>query len=345
MPYKFSPEETKALPEELRCVEDRRNNPVRGRNTIFRLRQQNMIAYTFPFVPGFAGAGINAMPYAELINQPLKNADDEGHLFYGADYVVTSEQKAKVAGDIFEEVEAGILWNAAARWNRYMRTGSWTGSPKYGKPATSPNPERQVAAVSLPRHFDWVRMLRADAVEKVQKVRDELAQRSLLLPTSTPDILILRLPDELTEFAPFETELPDLSLKSQSLLTDVHKVLLGRVAATDFILAIALKRSLRSDRLYQPLYEANIMQLLLEGTLGAEQIDFEVHTLESAGTRAEETYRAASLAAVATGHSKPHRAVRDLHLPATASDLVRRLYSFLDARFGPVTTTSTPLSV
>jgi len=71
------------------------------------------------------------------------------------------------------------------------------------------------------------------------------------------------------------------------------------------VLAIALKKSLRSDRLYQPLYEANIMQLLLEGRLGAPQVDFEVHTLQSAGTAAVETYKSASLAAVAT---ERHRA-------------------------------------
>lgn len=51
------------------------------------------------------------------------------------------------------------------------------------------------------------------------------------------------------------------------------------------------------------------------GKLGAPQVDFEVHTLESAGTAAVDTYRAASLAAVATGHSNPHRAVRDLYEP------------------------------
>jgi Cfr10I/Bse634I restriction endonuclease len=72
-----------------------------------------------------------------------------------------------------------------------------------------------------------------------------------------------------------------------------HQWLEGKVEAGEIILTIALKKSLRSDRLYQPLYEANIMQLLLEGKLGAPQVDFEVHTLESAGKAARDTYRAA----------------------------------------------------
>jgi hypothetical protein len=71
---------------------------------------------------------------------------------------------------------------------------------------------------------------------------------------------------------------------------------------------------------------------LLEGKLGAPQVDFEVHTLESAGTGAVDTYRAASLAAVATGHSNPHRAVRDLYEPANADELIRRFLDFLGQR-------------
>jgi len=50
------------------------------------------------------------------------------------------------------------------------------------------------------------------------------------------------------------------------------------------LLAVAFKKSLRSDRLYQPLYEANIMQLLLEGQLDAPRVEFEVHTLQHLGT-------------------------------------------------------------
>ena len=49
-------------------------------------------------------------------------------------------------------------------------------------------------------------------------------------------------------------------------------------------------------------------------------------------TRAIETYRAASLAGVATMHASPHRAVRDLYEPPTASQVVRRFVAFLEAR-------------
>src|SRR5439155_10442935 len=113
----------------------------------------------------------------------------------------------------------------------------------------------------------------------------------------------------------FSSELGSPNHEGQQLLGRAYRSFEGRVEPGEILLAIALKKSLRSDRLYQPLYEANIMQLLLEGRLGAPQVDFEVHTLQSAGTRAVETYRAASLGSVATRHAQPHRAVRALYEP------------------------------
>ena len=336
MPFAFSETETRALPEALRCIEDRRNNPVRGRDTQFRLLQQNMLAYTFPFIPGFAGPGINKMPFRQVVDRPTVNAREEGRLLYGVDFVLTGNQIAKVEGDIFEEIEAAIHWNAAARWNQYMTDGTWPAIPKYPRPSAKRATNRQVAVLSLPRRYDWVRLLVKEARDLIAVLRFELREHGLSLPTSTPDILAVALPEELRDDERFRTELPGLNHAHQQILTDAHKDLEGRIEPGEFILAIALKKSLRSDRLYQPLYEANIMQLLLEGRLGAPQVDFEVHTLESAGTAAIATYSSASLAAVATGHANPHRAIRDLYEPTDADQLVRRFLAFLDVRMAIV---------
>jgi len=104
----------------------------------------------------------------------------------------------------------------------------------------------------------------------------------------------------------------------------------------EIVLAVAFKVSLRSDRLYQPLYEANIMQLLLEGSLGAPRVEFEVHTLDRSGTDAVNTYAAASLFGVATARDDVHRAVRELYEPISATDLAKRLFSFLAERMSLV---------
>jgi len=296
-----------------------------------------MLAYTFPdFVPGWAAGGVNRLPFPQLLGRPIENAIRYGQQIYGQQFEVSSNQIAKVAGDIFQEVEAGMLWNAAARWNRYMTGEEWLREPRYTRPAVTPSPARQIAVVGLPRRYDWVRLLTPAAESVIARTRAELREHDLLLPTSTPDIVVAVLPESLRWTNEFQLELSDLGHKSQKILRLAHRKLERLVEAGEIILAIALKKSLRSDRLYQPLYEANIMQLLLEGKLGAPQVDFEVHTLESAGTAARDTYRAASLGAVATGHARPHRAVRDLYEPSNADELVRRFFDFLNARMALV---------
>jgi Cfr10I/Bse634I restriction endonuclease len=333
MPFTFSIEVTRSLPKEELCIEDRRDNPVRNRSTKFRLAQANMLAYTFPsFVPGFAESGVNALPFRAVVERPTTNARMEGTHFYGDDFFVTGSQIAKVEGDVFETLTGAILWNAAARWNRYMSGGGWSGLPRYTHPKVMPAIERQVAVLSLPRRYDWVRLLVPEADATVRGLRTKLEGHGLSLPTSTPDIMVVALPSEYRDDDRFQTELPNLGRDSQRLLSSAHRLVEKRVEPVEFVLGIAMKKSLRSDRLYQPLYEANIMQLLLEHNLGAPQVDFEVHTLESAGTRAKETYRAASLAAVASDHPNPHRAVRELYEPANAQDVVRRFLTFLDHR-------------
>lgn len=333
MPFAFDPALSAGLPRDLQPIEDRRDNPVRGRPTLFRLAQANMLAYTFPdFVPGFAQSGINLLPFPKLLGRPIENAMRYGQQLYGQQFEVSSNQVAKVAGDIFQEVEAAILWNAATRWNRFMAGQPWGHQPRYPAPSVQPDPNRQIAVVGLPRRYDWVRLLTPEASEWIDALRGELARHDLLLPTSTPDIMVTVLPPECRLSPEFSTDIKNLGHKEQKLLRHAHLELEGRIEPGEIILAIALKKSLRSDRLYQPLYEANIMQLLLEGKLGAPRVDFEVHTLESAGTAARDTYRAASLAAVATGYASPHRAIRDLYEPANADELVRRFYEFLNER-------------
>lgn len=333
MPFTFDPTVTDALPAGQRCIEDRTANPVRGRPTKFRLAQQNMLAYTYPdFVPGFHTGGMNRHPFGDLIEQPIENARQEGQHLYPAQFAISSNQVAKVAGDVFQELEAVILWNAAARWNRYMTGDEWPTAPRYPRPSVGPSERRQVAVLNLPRRYDWVRLLTPDAKKVIATLRNDLGNHNLLLPTSTPDLMIVVLPEGLRGDDSFRRELPDLSLASQRISNSAYRLMEGKIEAGEIILAIALKKSLRSDRLYQPLYEANIMQLLLEGKLGAPQVDFEVHTLESAGTAAITTYRAASLGLVATGHAKPHRAVRELYEPPHADALVRRFLDFLNQR-------------
>jgi hypothetical protein len=334
MPFVFSREALTKLPKSELLIEDRRDNPVRNRKTLFRLAQQNMIAYTYSEgVPGFASPGMNGHPFAAVVDQAAANARAEGTERFGSDFSLSPPQIAKVLGDIFEVLEGAIHWNAACRWNRLVVDGTWDGAPRYPRPAVKePSPDRQVVSLALPRRYDWVRLLEPGARREIEAVLDELRKHQLGLPTSTPDLVVVALPEKFRSDIRFRTELTSLRFDEQRRLNGVYAEMEGLIGASDVILAVAVKKSLRSDRLYQPLYEANIMQLLLEGRLGAPLVEFEVHTLDSIGTRAKKIYEAASLAAVATRHAEPHRAVRELYEPPNAQDLVKRFLSFLEAR-------------
>lgn len=335
MPFRFSQLATEALPPELRCLDDVRNRPIRGRTTQFRLLQQNMLAYTFAeTLPGWGSPGLNSMPFTEVVQQPIVNARAEGDLLYGADLRIESNAIAKVTGDIYEVLTSAVLWDAAAYWNRYMTGGDWPTSPRYARPTVARSVRRQVAVVNLPRRYDWVRLLEPGAKATIQALRDQLEQADLSMPTSTPDIAVVVLPEEVRDQEKWRTPVGNLTLPSQAILTNAHQALAGQVEAGEIILAMALKSSLRSDRLYQPLYEANVMQFLLEGHLGAPRVEFEVHALTAEGTGAVEIYRAAALHSAGTDQA--HRAVRELYQPQHGAQIVQRFIAFLNQRMALV---------
>ena len=339
MPYLFSNVATRALPPDAQLICDIRNAPIRRRKTQFRLMQQNILSYTFDsWVPGFSSSHVyNTTDIRDLVQQGINNADEEGRFRFEQDYAVDGNAKAKVLGDLYETITTAILWNTAAMWNSYMVTGQWTGSPRYSKPVLSPRPTRQVAALNLPRGYDWVRLLQSEARQAISGVRAPLAKKGLTIPTSTPDIAVVILPDDAARAdGRWRTQLANLQLPQQVNIASAYAELAGRIEPGELILAIAAKRSLRSDRLYQPLYEANIMQLLLEHFLGAPRVDFEVHTLSVEGTGAVNIYAAATIYAVATDSPNIHRSVRELYVPTTPVPFVARFLEFLDVRMASV---------
>lgn len=339
MPYQFSQVATNALGALEMLVTDLRNAPVRNRTTQFRLAQQNILSYTFDtWIPGFSNSHVfNTTPVDDLVRQGVANADQEGLLRFQQDYLVNASARAKVYGDLYETITSAMLWDAAAIWNDFMVTGQWHGGPRYRKPTIQPRPTRQVAVLNLPRGYDWVRLLNQNAKNQIDAVRAPLAAQGLTIPTSTPDIAVVVLPDALAQAdQTWRTQLGGLGLPQQQTVSQAYAGLSGRIEPGEMILAIAAKRSLRSDRLYQPLYEANVMQLLLEHFLGAPRVDFEVHTLSVEGTAAVDIYAAATIYAVATQSPTIHRAVRELYIPQNPIEFVTRFLDFLNQRMALV---------
>src|SRR5690349_12190491 len=141
MPFRFSPVAVRRMNPEDFLVEDLRNNPIRGRDTQFRLLQQNMLAYTFEkSVPGWGPPGLNGMPFKETAKQAIENAKAEGRARFEDDFVVKDNAVSKVTGDVYEVLTSAILWETAAHWNTFMCGGPWPASPRFPKPTIERSP-------------------------------------------------------------------------------------------------------------------------------------------------------------------------------------------------------------
>lgn len=162
------------------CLEDRRDNPVRGRRTLFRLRQNVAMSCTFEeFVPGSDNDPHFNRTFDEYLSQFRSNAQQAGQLLFPAVFDMDNAALAKVEGDVFELVEAAALWNAASVWNHYMDSNLWT-STAFELPAGAvPTPTRKIAIVKLPRGYDTTRLFRPDVRRNIQAHEQALRLRGM----------------------------------------------------------------------------------------------------------------------------------------------------------------------
>jgi len=109
------------------CIEDRRSNPIPGRKTEFRLKQNTALACTFgEFAPGTDSDPDPTRTFDAYLERFSNNAALAGEKLFGAEFSKLKQGAiSKVEGDVFELLEAAALWNATAVWNRYMASGEW----------------------------------------------------------------------------------------------------------------------------------------------------------------------------------------------------------------------------
>lgn len=304
MPFEFDQSEICPACTRGRCIEDRRDNPVRGRSTQFRLGQSNAIGCTFEeFVPGTASDPDPTRNFNEYIDQFRANTLRAGNvLFPGSGFDLKGAAIAKVEGDLFEILEAAALWNAAAVWNAYMDTGTWN-SAVFQQPAGAVStPGRKVAIIKLPRGYDATRLFKDSVRSRIRAHESSLQQGGMELGLSSPDIVGVRIPEPVPpEFLPFLEPIQDLRPDRLRLVESAYQLVEGQLEGYMFLLAIAVKRSTRSDRLYQPLFEANVLKYLIEHVLMGSAFRFYVHLGTFAGADVQGHYRAASLVSLARG--------------------------------------------
>jgi hypothetical protein len=285
------------------CIEDRRVDRVKGRDTKFRWQQAHAMHCAFEeFVPGSDNDPDPTRTYDTYLAQMRKNTTDAGAILHGASFNISAPAMAKVEGDVFELLEAAALWNAFAAWNKYQEAGAWP-SKVFTVPANAvPTPSRKAAAIKLPRGYDTLKLFREEERREVLAMQAALTAADMTLTLSAPDIVGIRLPYPLPpELEIFNSPLDNLSPANQKILEDAHLHLEGKLDGRSFLFALAVKRTTRSDRLYQPLFEANILKFLIEHVLRGASFRFYVHMGSLDGANVEEHYRAASLISLARG--------------------------------------------
>jgi hypothetical protein len=326
MPYTFDHATVCASCPHGTCFEDRRLNPVRGRNTSFRLRQQVAMNCTFAeFMPGSDNDPDPGRTYQTYLDAFRLNALTAGQNLFGKAFDVTSSAIAKVEGDVFELLEAGVFWNAAASWNTFMDSGVWN-SETFTQPGGSiATPTRKVAIVKLPRGYDATRLFKSEVRSSIQAFEHALQLRGMELGLSSPDIVGVRLPHPLPiAMRRFLSPVENLDTTNLPLLEEGYRLLENSIEGSGFLFAIAVKRTTRSDRLYQPLYEANILKYLIENVLRGAAFRFYAHLNSFEGADVEGHYRAASLISLIRGGT-PTRAVDSLYLALRPRDSAQNI--------------------
>ncbi len=329
MPFTFNATTCQNCPHG-QCFDDRRENPVRGRDTKFRFRQQVAMHCTFgDFMPGCDNDDSPDRTFEIYLNQFRQNGLNAGKQLYGSDFDLKPAAIAKVEGDVFELLEAGAFWNAAAAWNRYMNSGQWDSRYLLQPAGSISTPTRKVAIVKLPRGYDATKLFREEVRNSIQAHEHALKLRGLELGLSSPDIVGVRLPHPLPpELERFLTPIDNLGPQNLQLLEEGYRLLEGKIESSGFLFAIAVKRTTRSDRLYQPLFEANVLKYLIEVVLRGAAFRFYAHLNSFEGANVEGHYRAASLISLIRGGT-PARAVDVLYLALSPKESAQSILNDL----------------
>lgn len=253
------------------------------------------------FVPASSADPNPNRPLADYMRQFRDNAHAAGSQLFGTGFRLQTNAIGKVEGDVFELLVAASLWNAAAVWNTFQDTGLWNSTILAQPPNLFATPSRKTAIVKLPRGYDATRLFVDPVRNRIRAHEQALERNQMQLGHSSPDIVAVRLPSTLSAAQrEFMNPMNMFTQNSLDLLESAHTALEGTVEANGFLFAMAVKRSTRSDRLYQPLFEANVLKYLVD-FVGGGSLRFYVHMETFEGADVERRYRAASLVSLMRG--------------------------------------------
>ncbi len=210
-----------------------------------------------------------------------------------------------------------------------MDTGQWNSAVFTCPSGAVATPTRKVAIVKMSRGADTTKLLNETARAEYRAFDGALQTRGMELRLSTPDILGLRIPDPAPPgFSVFMNPLPNLTVNSQAILEDAWKGIQSTLEGRHFLFAIAVKTSTRSDRLYQALFEANVLKYILGYVLRGPAIRFHAHLETTKGSDVIGRYNAASMVSLLAGGT-PSRAIDGLYNALSPRDTAQTILDSL----------------
>jgi len=248
---------------------------MKDRNTLYRLSQKKAMACCYEeWIPGFTTSISPDEPLTAFLEQLVGNARRAGEKlqsqrpnYFGnpeAPFVLTPGQIGKVRGDVSEFLSRAILWNCCVVANRISEHRALPTFPHLHLGLRTMKPlQFKVAIISLGDNYNLQKLFAPRSSRELRTLEETLQSRSLSLSYSTPDLVAVRL-DRLDAQVGlfFDTPLESLSSQSQQTLEEARHQLEGRIEAEDVLFACGLKTSIRSDRMYQFLFEANAWKYL-----------------------------------------------------------------------------------
>lgn len=292
---------------------------MKDRDTLYRIKQIAGMSCAFEdFIPGFLGtkaSGARIIDYAEQVvsNAKLAGAFIEAKKpeIFGdveAAFTITSGQSGKVRGDVFEMLCRAILWNCAAvaRKSNVSRDLEIASVPAALRSVAK---GRKIAILTLGDNYDLKKLLDKKSALRLDSFERGLKDKGTSLKYSTPDVICV----DTSKFSPsinsyFDETIFDLSSKSQSHLVNARTKIEGLVSPSNIIFAAGIKTSIRSDRMYQFLYEANSWKFLWARAFQIDPSQYFVLTSEIFGADPTKLY-SVDFSSVTEGFDNARKAI------------------------------------
>jgi hypothetical protein len=116
----------------------------------------------------------------------------------------------------------------------------------------------------------------------------------------------------------------NLATANQDTIEKAWQGIQGTLEGRHFLFAIAVKTSTRSDRLYQALFEANVLKYILGYVLRGPAIRFHAHLETFANADVVGRYKAASMTSLLSG-GVPAKAIDRLYKSISPRDTAQMI--------------------